>query len=240
MSGADSKPPAAIQETFESVGGRFIVPPEDIAGVLASCRGVVFDWDGVFNAGRKGSSVESDFSEADSMGTNMLRYALWRKSGALPFAAIISGENNKSAVHFANREHFDGVYTGVRDKRKIIEHLANEKGVEPKELICVFDDINDLGMAAMCGVRLMVRRDASPLLHDYAEERSICDYITGNSQYAVREACELALGLLGTYTDVVQSRVAYDDEYQQYFAARQAVSTKAYVTHEDSIIRSVN
>ena len=182
MSGADSKPPAAIQERFESAGGRFIVPPEDIAGVLQNCRGVVFDWDGVFNAGRKGPSVESDFAEADSMGTNMLRYGLWRKSGALPFAAIISGENNKSAVHFANREHFDGVYTGVRDKCKIIEHLSHENSIEPKDLICVFDDINDLGMAQMCGVRLMVRRDASPLLLDYAEEHSICDYITGATQ----------------------------------------------------------
>lgn len=240
MPGADSKRTEAIQSTFESVGGRFIAPPEDIVHALRNCRGVVFDWDGVFNFGRKGTSVESDFAEADSMGTNMLRYGLWRKAGSLPFAAIISGEENRSAVRFANRECFDGVYTGIRDKRKIIEHLSHQNDLEPKELICVFDDINDLGMAELCGVRLMVRRDASPLLLDYAIERSICDYVTGRTEFAVREVCELVLGLLGIYAEVVQSRVAFDGEYQRYVDARQAVSTKSFITREDSIIPSVD
>lgn len=239
MRGADSKPPEVIQSIFESVGGRFVMPPGDMALAMQQCRGVVFDWDGVFNRGRKGTSTQSDFAEADSMGTNMLRYGLWRNSESLPFAAIISGEDNRSAVHFASREHFDAVYTGVKDKRKVIEHLASENNLEPKELICIFDDINDLGMAEMCGVRLMIRRDASPLLTDFAVERSLCDYVTGATDFAVREACELTLGMLGMYTNVVASRVAVDEDYERYFDARQAASTKSFVTREDSIIRSV-
>jgi len=174
------------------------------------------------------------------MGTNMLRYGLWRMSGALPFAAIISGEDNLTAVHFANRECFHGVYTGTKDKRKVIEHLSQENELEPKNLICVFDDINDLGMAEMCGVRIMVRRNASPLLADYAVERSVCDYVTGAAEFAVREACELVLGLLGIYADVVQSRVAYDAEYQRYFESRQAIATSAYLTRDDLIVSSAN
>lgn len=240
MQGADSKPPVVIQSIFESVGGRFVTPPEDMARALQQCRGVVFDWDGVFNRGRKGTSTQSDFAEADSMGTNMLRYGLWRQAESLPFAAIISGEDNRSAVQFANREHFNGVYTGVKDKRTVIEHLASENKLEPRELICIFDDINDLGMAEMCGVRLLVRRDASPLLTEFAVERNLCDYVTGASEFAVREACELALGLLGVYGDVVASRVAVDEYYDRYFDERQAVSTKSFVTREDSIIRSVS
>ena len=229
-----------IKSLFESVGGRFIASPDDIAQTLRRCRGVVFDWDGVFNRGRKGTSTGSDFSETDSMGTNMLRYGLWRHAQSLPFAAIISGEDNNSAVHFADREHFDGVYTGVRDKRKVIEHLASENDLDAKELICIFDDINDLGMAEMCGLRLMVRRDATPLLTDFAIERNLCDYVTGTTEFAVREACELALGLLGIYSDVVTSRVAVDQEYRRYFDARQSVGTKSFIMRKGSIIKSVN
>jgi 3-deoxy-D-manno-octulosonate 8-phosphate phosphatase (KDO 8-P phosphatase) len=225
-----------VQTAFESIGGSFVMPPAEIAAVLQQCRGVVFDWDGVFNSGRKGVSTESDFTEADSMGTNMLRYGLWRIVGKLPFTAIISGENNKSAIRFAGREHFDSVYTGIKDKRNVIEHLSEQNGIDAKELICVFDDINDLGMAELCGVRLLVRRDASPLLREYATQHSLCDYVTGSAEYAVREVCELVLGLLGAHDDVVQSRVAYDEEYQRYFQARQAVTTRAFVTRDNSII----
>jgi 3-deoxy-D-manno-octulosonate 8-phosphate phosphatase (KDO 8-P phosphatase) len=225
-----------VQTAFESIGGSFVMPPAEIAAVLQQCRGVVFDWDGVFNSGRKGVSTESDFTEADSMGTNMLRYGLWRIVGKLPFTAIISGENNKSAIRFAGREHFDSVYTGIKDKRNVIEHLSEQNGIDAKELICVFDDINDLGMAELCGVRLLVRRDASPLLREYATQHSLCDYVTGSAEYAVREVCELVLGLLGAHDDVVQSRVAYDEEYQRYFQARQAVTTRAFATRDNSII----
>jgi 3-deoxy-D-manno-octulosonate 8-phosphate phosphatase (KDO 8-P phosphatase) len=225
-----------VQTAFESIGGSFVMPPAEIAAVLQQCRGVVFDWDGVFNSGRKGVSTESDFTEADSMGTNMLRYGLWRIVGKLPFTAIISGENNKSAIRFAGREHFDSVYTGIKDKRNVIEHLSEQNGIDAKELICVFDDINDLGMAELCGVRLLVRRDASPLLREYATQHSLCDYVTGSAEYAVREVCELVLGLLGAHDDVVQSRVAYDEKYQRYFQARQAVTTRAFVTRDNSII----
>jgi len=214
----------SIEQAFTLAGGRFVLPAAEIAAALKGCRGIVFDWDGVFNRGRKGASTQSDFTEVDSMGTNMLRYGLWRLSGRQPFTAIISGENNKTAAQFAGREHFHAVYTGIRDKREVIAKITAEQGIEAKQLICVFDDINDLGMAGLCGVRLMVRRDASPLLADYAAGQGICDYLTGSADYAVREVCELLLGLLGSYDDVVSSRVAVDDDYQRYFEARQAIA----------------
>ena len=213
----------SIQALFESGGGTFVTVAAEIAAAARDCRGIVFDWDGVFNAGRKGGAP-SDFSEVDSMGTNMLRYGLWRIAGNQPFAAIISGENNKTAVQFAEREHFHAVFTGIRDKRQVIEKISSEHGIDAKQLICVFDDINDLGMAGLCGLRLMVRRDASPMLADYAAQQGICDYLSGSSDYAVREICELLLGLLGSYDDVVSSRVTVDDDYQRYFEARQAIA----------------
>jgi 3-deoxy-D-manno-octulosonate 8-phosphate phosphatase (KDO 8-P phosphatase) len=92
----------------------------------------------------------------------------------------------------------------------------------------VFDDVNDLGMAFACGIRVLVRRDASPLLRDYVARQHLCDYITAHTpdRNAVRETCELLLGLLGSFDSVVASRVAWDADYDRYFTARQRVATE--------------
>ncbi len=97
-----------------------------------------------------------------------------------------------------------------------------------EQLICLFDDVNDLGMAFACGIRVLVRRDASPLLHDYVARQGLCDYITAHpaERHAVREVCELMLGMLGSFDAVVASRVAWDADYARYFAARQSVTTE--------------
>ena len=215
---------------FQAVGGRFVRPIEELATKCDNCHAVVFDWDGVFNAGRKSPSAGSDFAESDSMGTNMLRFGLWRKLGKLPYTAIISGENNASAIKFAEREHMTNVYTEVQDKRLVIEQLCSNEGITPDQVACVFDDINDLSMADLCGLRLMVRRDPSPLLTDYAVRRSLCDYISGadSGGFAVREICELLLGLLGSYDQVLDSRIAFDEEYRTYLKSRQAIVTESF------------
>jgi len=228
-----------LAEKFKAAGGRFVTPVEELTRRLEQCQAIVFDWDGVFNAGRKGHAATSGFSEADSMGTNMLRYGLWRKLGRLPFAAIISGENNASAIAFAEREHFDATYTGMRDKKQVIEHVCDQHELRPEQIACVFDDINDLPMAEICGLRFRVRRDASPLFAAMANSGDYCDYVTGANadRYAVREVCELMLGLMDAYTDVVDSRVAYDTRYQDYFKTRQSATTSPYGQDGDSIVR---
>jgi 3-deoxy-D-manno-octulosonate 8-phosphate phosphatase (KDO 8-P phosphatase) len=221
---------SGLIEKFNAAGGSFITPIEELTKKLELCRAVVFDWDGVFNSGRKGSSRGSGFSEADSMGTNVLRYGLWRKLGELPYSAIISGEDNEIAIAFAEREHLTAVYTGIRRKQDVIAHLSTENDLQPHQIACVFDDINDLPMAEVCGLRFMVRRDASPLFADYVASRKACDYVTGANSvnYAVREVCELLLGIMGSYADVVESRVASDENYEKYFESRQAVITSCY------------
>ena len=109
-----------LVEKFSAAGGSFVTLVEEQVQKLDECRAVVFDWDGVFNTGRKGQASSSGFSEADSMGTNMLRYGLWRKLGELPYTAIISGEKNESAIAFAKREHLTAVDTGIRKKQDVI------------------------------------------------------------------------------------------------------------------------
>lgn len=226
-----------LAEAFNAAGGRFVTPVEDLKRRADQCQAIVFDWDGVFNSGRKGHGLSSGFAEADSMGTNMLRYGLWQKHKRMPFAAIISGEKNESAIAFAEREHFDAAYCGMRDKKQVIEHICAQHDLQPQHIACVFDDINDLPMAEVCGLRFRVRREASPLFAALAD--SHCDYVTGaaSDQFAVREVCELMLGLMGTFADVVNSRVAVDAQYQQYFKLRQAAVTGLYGEEGTMIIR---
>ncbi len=214
---------------FSQLGGVFLTPPETLAERLRAIRGLVFDWDGVFNVGAKGDGAPSTFGEPDSMGTNLLRYALWLRHGEqLPFTAVITGVDNPSARAFVQREHFHAICYNAKSKGEVLAELCARHGLRGEEVACVFDDVNDLAVAAACGVRVLVRRDASPLLQDYVARNGLCDYITGQpaERSAVREACELMLGLLGAFDRVVSSRIAWDEPYTRYFAARQALATE--------------
>lgn len=226
-----------LVEKFTAAGGNFVTPVEELIQKLAECRAIVFDWDGVFNAGRKGHTSASGFAEVDSMGINMLRYGLWRRQRVLPYTAIITGENNQSAIGFAEREHLTAIYTGIRSKQHVIEHLCGEHDLKSAQIACVFDDINDLPMAEVCGLRLRVDSPASPMFADYVERHDLCDYVTGakSGGYPVREICELLLGLMDAFDDVVESRVAFDAEYNQYLEARQSVVTDRY-GQQDGVI----
>jgi len=219
---------AELEARFTKLGGVFMTPIAVLRERLRGIRGLVTDWDGVFNAGSKGEGSSSTFGEPDSMGINLLRYALYREHNRLPVAALITGEDNPSARAFAQREHFHAIYHGARTKTASIEALCATHKLSSEQLICFFDDVNDLGMAFGCGIRVLVRRDASPLLHDYVARQGLCDYITAHpaEKHAVREVCELLLGLLGSFDAVVASRVASDSVYMDYFDARQAVTTE--------------
>jgi hypothetical protein len=52
----------------------------------------------------------------------------------------------------------------------------------------------------------------------------------------VRETCELMLGLLGEFENVVQSRTAVDEAYETYFEARQQVITQVFVEQKGAIV----
>ena len=228
----------SVEQHFIRLGAQIITPPTEIAEKVKSLRGLVFDWDGVFNAGIKGEGQPSSFSEADSMGTNMLRFGLWRLAEELPICALISGADNPGAVQFARREHFDAVYLGIRDKQLAIEHLLSNHGLVPEQAACFFDDINDLPMARRCGIRCLINRPASPLFKDFARQRRLCDYITGSGSgnHALREAVEFLLGIADCYEAVVESRAAFDECYRDYFSRRQAVPTRFYRQERSGIM----
>ena len=226
--------PAELEKYFSALGAVFVTPRGELLERLRRIRALLFDWDGVFNPGLKGEGVANTFTEPDSMGTNLLRYALWRANGSLPVCVIVSGADNPSARKFAIREHFTAVYTNVLDKSRAIAEIRKTHGVQGAEIACVFDDVNDLAMAAECGLRCLVRRDASPLVQDFVAEQGLCDYITamGAERNAVREVAELLMGLLGDFDAIAASRMRFDTDYASYFAARQAVQTESVTVAE--------
>ncbi len=218
-----------IADRFISRGGVFHTDPYDLAARLQNIRGLIFDWDGVFNNGIKGVGSGSTYSENDSMGVNMLRYGFWLLNKSQLLTAIITGEMNDSAKFLADREHFHSIYQGVKNKRSVIDELFFDYalGLEAGELICVFDDINDLSIASVCGIRIMVRQKSAPLLEDFVVGEGLVDYMTAaeSGMQAVREISEMLLGLMGIYQITIKSRMVMDDQYQKYLEERQAIQT---------------
>ena len=216
-----------IIKAYEAIGGEFLKSPQDIVSTLEQLKGFVFDWDGVFNAGTKGVQQSSPYAEADAMGTNLLRFGYWLRHGRLPFVAIISGMHNPSAFQLAKREHFDAVYFGFPHKTEALAHLHTWRGIATQEVGFCFDDALDLAAAREAGLRFLVRRPYNPLFTDYARRHKLFDYASAGdgSQYAVREVCELLLGLMDIYERSLDERIAFGELYQRYLQERQALPT---------------
>ncbi len=208
---------------FRAGGATLIAPVGDIRARLSGVRAFLFDWDGVFNTGRKSESSPSGFSEADSMGTNLLRFGWWlRDQGSLPFTGILTGQDNPTAVRLAERERFQAVYRGFLNKRVALEDMQTRFDIRPEQICFLFDDVLDLGVAGQCGLRILVRNGGAPLLAQHAEHEGLCEYVTGREggAHAVRETAELLLGLTGDYRSVVTERAAHSEVYRRYLEQR--------------------
>lgn len=222
--------------------GNFIDTPELLQGKLSRIKAYVFDWDGVFNDGVKDAAGTSPFNEIDSMGTNMLRFNHYLRHGKVPEVAIISGEHNKAAKTLARREHFNVVYSGIKFKTEAIQHFCRVYSVKPEEVAFVFDDVLDLSVAAVCGVRIMVSRKANPLMIDFAVQRNMVDYLTActGNEYAVREASELIMGLCGQFKETLEHRMNYTETYQKYLKERNTPEAAFYISKQSIITQEEN
>jgi 3-deoxy-D-manno-octulosonate 8-phosphate phosphatase (KDO 8-P phosphatase) len=232
----ERRAPGEVAQIFGAE--RFATAPAALAERLARCRAVVLDWDGVLGTGQKGPGAPAAFNEIDAMGLNLLRYALWRRGGAtaVPPMVIISGQRDPAALAFAERDRLDALYMGFLDKRLALEHLCEARGLEPSELLFVFDDVIDLGMAERCGARFLVARPAMPLVEAFARRRGLCDYVVRApaGAGAAREACEVALALLHADEEVFAARGWFHASYRSYLEARKAVpSAPRYVVARD-------
>lgn len=214
------------RDLYEKLGAEFLISHPQLSARFEKIRAVLFDWDGVFHSGHKNEKRTSSFSETDSMGVNMLRFGLYLQNGAIPYTAIISGENNKTAKFLAEREHFNAVFSGVKDK-KVILNTLREKGISPDQILFIFDDILDLSLAERVGLRCMVSRTSNPAFLDFVKRNGLAEYISGcdGANHAIREITEMLLNAHGLFTKTIEHRVAYSETYQQYIQLRNKLST---------------
>jgi len=63
-----------LTQVFTEIGGEFILPEASLIERIKHIKAFVFDWDGVFTDAGKDHLLQSRFNEADSMGTNLLRF----------------------------------------------------------------------------------------------------------------------------------------------------------------------
>lgn len=228
-----------IQSAFSAHGGEFVTDYQEIKQKLKQIKLWLFDWDGVFNDGIKDGSAGSVFAEPDAAGTNYLRFGHWLKNDKqLPLSMIMTGANNPSAFHLAEREHFDAVYLKTINKTDALQHLENEFGIKPEQIAFVFDDVLDLGVAGLVGLGFLIRRKASPLFTNFVKKKGLCDYITANTgaEQGVREVCELVLGMNDNFDQVLEERLSFSEVYKDFLKQRNSINPAFYV-YENGEIR---
>ena len=220
-----------INNIYSALGGVFVSSPSELQEKLVNIKAFIFDWDGVFNNGRKGEGLHSNFTEGDSMGTNLMRFAYWLTHGKeLPYTGIITGANNETARSFAKREHFHFVYSGYKDKTVALSAFLENSGLKNSEVAFFFDDVLDLSVAKQCGLRFLIKREGSPLFTNFVKEQAWCDYISAHDgeNFAIREVTELIMALMGVYDEVIHKRIAFQGDYENYLTERQAVPTMLF------------
>jgi 3-deoxy-D-manno-octulosonate 8-phosphate phosphatase (KDO 8-P phosphatase) len=221
---------SALQNTFESLGAEFLLPQYKISEKLQTIKAFVFDWDGVFNKGEKNGGGSSSFNEIDSMGTNLLRFSYFLQNKILPFTAVISGEKNETAFYLSKREHFSASYFKMPNKIIALEHFCHQHQIKPFEICYFFDDVLDLPVARVAGLRIFIPRRATMQLTRFVKQNHLADYITGCTadNYAVREACEMLMTANGLYERAITLRMNYDDLYKKYTEERNNITTDFY------------
>jgi len=209
------------------IQGKITGNPDTFLEKLKKVRALVFDWDGIFNNGVKGQ-IPSTFSEIDSMGINMLRFGYYLLNRQNPVTAIVTGERNETAIHWAEREHLHAVYLKVKNKVDILDSLEKENNIHRDEILFVFDDIHDLSLAMECGVKFLVRNKGARSFSRYCRKMIYFDYMTKNpgGDHALREISETVLLLLGLFEKTIEYRIEFKGIYHDYWQMRNMVETK--------------
>ena len=226
-----------IEKYYTNLGGTFVTPLHQIKIKLQNIKAILFDWDGVFNNGTKSANGGSNFSEVDSMGTNLLRYSHFLKTKQLPITGVISGEKNETALYFCKRERFNYSFFKVANKMLALNFICENNNIKPHEVAYFFDDVLDLSVAELCGIRIQINQKSNPLFINYCIKNKLVDYLTASSggNFAVREATELLMGINDTFDKVIADRKSTTAEYKTYIEKRNTVETTFYTVIDNQI-----
>jgi 3-deoxy-D-manno-octulosonate 8-phosphate phosphatase (KDO 8-P phosphatase) len=175
------------------------------------------------------------------MGTNMLRFSWFLQHGALPYTAVLSGEHNDTAFYFSKRENFTASFFKVPHKMLALNAICEQQNIQPPEIAYFFDDVLDVPLAEVCGIRILVNQKANPLFIKYCKKNNLVDYLTASpgGQLAVRESAELLMGLYGNFDEVVKGRKDNSEVYREYIQQRKAVSPDFFTAGQNGIEKVV-
>jgi 3-deoxy-D-manno-octulosonate 8-phosphate phosphatase (KDO 8-P phosphatase) len=216
-----------LESQFSDIGGQFLTSGSSIQKSLTTIKAYLFDWDGVFNDGSKLGHEGSRFSEVDSAGLRLLRYGHYLKYQSIPQIGVITGASNPVALELMNSHRGNVVYQKSIRKSLALIHYCERTGIKPEEICYVYDDVLDLAIAQKVGLRFCIGRLANPLFLGLVAGSDLADYITATqgNEHAVREICELLLGLMGNYTEVVQEFIS---DYAQFKSQLQAIELENF------------
>ncbi len=157
----------------------------NVSNKAANIRLVVFDVDGVLTDGRlilgSGGDEYKNFHVHDGLGLVMLRQAGLR-------VGVISARQSDIVSERMAALEIEFVCQGQDDKRKTLQGLMRDTGVDTAGTAFVGDDLLDLPAMAEAGMAIAVA-DAHALVRERA------DWVTEHrgGRGAVREVCEYIL-----------------------------------------------
>lgn len=227
-----------LEDHFSDIGGQFLSSAFDLQKKLPNIKAYVFDWDGVFNNGAKLGKEGSGYSEVDSAGLRMLRYGHFKRYGEIPHFALITGAFNPSAESFMASHQAQAVYQGALRKGEALQHFLKQFKLKAEEVCYVYDDVLDLAVAREVGMRFCIGRLANPLFLGLVAGSDLADYITASQgdEHAVREICELLLGLMEIYPDVVQEFIGGQSEYLDFKKALSSAKMESFEYKEGDFL----
>jgi 3-deoxy-D-manno-octulosonate 8-phosphate phosphatase (KDO 8-P phosphatase) len=122
----------------------------------------------------------------------------------------------------------NAVFLNVKNKTEALDIICQEYGLNDDEIAFMFDDILDLGAARRTGLSFLVKHPGNPLTSRYAVSNKICDYVTGNSgdSEAVREVCELMIGITGDMDKTIDARIRFEGKYEEYLTEKKKIETQ--------------
>ncbi len=217
-----------LKSLFEKEGAFFLWDIQRIAVELNHIESILLDWDGVFTDGRKDKSRNSTYSELDTMGLNMLRFGYWLLTHRLLPILIVTGEENLTAGFVVERDHFDGVYYGIKNKSTIDQKIESDFNISIAKSIFIFDDILDLSLLRKCAMGFGIGNGSMPLFRELIKKEDKCTYLSANSgsNHGIREISELILGMMGKFEQTVENRTIYSADYQCYLKERNQIKPR--------------
>lgn len=208
----------SVLEYFKLKGATLLISPTEFADRFNSISSLIFDWDGVFTSGYKKDNENTQFSETDSAGIHLFRFAHYLDTNSILPCFIITGQNNSQAEEFASRESFTKVYKGIKNKVEITNHINKDYDLKISNAACFIDDYQDFSLSKECGIRFFMNKDSIPWTVSQLLEHSWADYITAtkSGNHVIRECFELMLSLHPKSSEALQHRINMSVVYKEF------------------------